>query len=282
MSSLLTPGRSSKVEARAEEPFVRRAAHVAIARRCSRSRAARAARRRDRSSRRRATCRQVSPPNAPAFIASAPPSVPGMPAKNSAGPRPHLMHCLASFAHAHAAAAPDLVVAAPLELVEHAVRLDHRAANAAVAHQQVAAEADPHHRRVRLRGCAGTPQRSATSSGREEQIRRPAHVPRRVLRHRLVAPHARFEIGRQRQCVHGRLRSTTDERRQRGRQLGGGCADAARAHGHDHVAVARDLDQRARQLLDLLDEHGSTRPCERTARQIALPSAPAIGASPAA
>ncbi len=38
------------------------------------------------------TCGQVSPPNAPAFIASAPPKVPGMPAKNCAGPKPHLTH----------------------------------------------------------------------------------------------------------------------------------------------------------------------------------------------
>src|SRR6267154_5278329 len=44
------------------------------------------------------TCGQVSPPNAPAFIANAPPKVPGIPAKNSAGPRFHLEHCLASLA----------------------------------------------------------------------------------------------------------------------------------------------------------------------------------------
>src|SRR5205823_3455358 len=51
------------------------------------------------------TCRQVSPPKAPAFIASAPPSVPGMPAKNSAGPSPHLMHCRAMRAQATPASA---------------------------------------------------------------------------------------------------------------------------------------------------------------------------------
>jgi hypothetical protein len=38
------------------------------------------------------TCFQVSPPQAPAFMASAPPSVPGMPARNSAWPSPHLTH----------------------------------------------------------------------------------------------------------------------------------------------------------------------------------------------
>src|SRR5207253_84642 len=51
------------------------------------------------------TCPQVSPPKAPAFIASAPPSVPGMPAKNSAGPSPHLMHCRAMRAQATPASA---------------------------------------------------------------------------------------------------------------------------------------------------------------------------------
>ena len=35
----------------------------------------------------------------PAFIASAPPTVPGMPAKNSDGPRPQRMHCRASCVH---------------------------------------------------------------------------------------------------------------------------------------------------------------------------------------
>ncbi len=41
---------------------------------------------------------QVSPPKAPAFIASAPPTVPGMPAKNSAWPRPQLAHWRATRA----------------------------------------------------------------------------------------------------------------------------------------------------------------------------------------
>ena len=47
----------------------------------------------------------VSPPNAPAFIASAPPTVPGMPAKNVAGPSCQRTHWRASSAHGRPA--PD-------------------------------------------------------------------------------------------------------------------------------------------------------------------------------
>jgi hypothetical protein len=95
----------------------------------------------------------------------------------------------------------------PLQLVEHAVRFDHRAANAAVAHQQIAAEPDPHHRRVRFETAqegrdVGNVERS------EIQIGRTAHVPGRVLRHGLGVAHARGDIGRQRERVHVRLRST--------------------------------------------------------------------------
>src|SRR5690606_17508754 len=47
-----------------------------------------------------------------------------------------------------AAAAVNLLVAETLELGEDAVRIDHGAANPAVAHEQVAAEADPKNGRI--------------------------------------------------------------------------------------------------------------------------------------
>ena len=61
-------------------------AHASDSRSRTRRAAARERRRGDRSSSTLSTCVHVSPPNAPAFIASAPPTVPGMPAKNAAGP----------------------------------------------------------------------------------------------------------------------------------------------------------------------------------------------------
>jgi hypothetical protein len=85
---------------------------------------------------------QVSPPNAPAFIARAPPSVPGMPAKNSAGQAP-LDRCFAT-SRMRSGTAPHLVVVHALELAEHSMRIDDRAANAAIAHEQVTAEPNPH------------------------------------------------------------------------------------------------------------------------------------------
>ena len=148
----------SKREPRAEEPLVRRGRHdVAIARPGTRS-PARVLLVPCRSMVSTSmTWRQVSPPNAPAFIASAPPNVPGMPAKNSAGPRPHLMHCLrdaragdARFAeHARSGCARSSRSSVPC------VRDDH-AAQPAVAHQQVAAEPDPVDRHVRRAARAGT------------------------------------------------------------------------------------------------------------------------------
>ena len=95
------------------------------------------------------TWRQVSPSHAPAFIASAPPNVPGMPAKNSAGPRPHFTHCRASRAHGTPACALDARCADALDRAQRAVHRHHRAAHAAVAHQEVAAEPDPQQRHGR-------------------------------------------------------------------------------------------------------------------------------------
>ena len=108
---------------------------------------------------------------------------PGMPAKNSAGPKPHFTHCRAMRAHGTPASAWIARGARALQRAERAMRRDHRAAHSAVAHQQVAAEADP--------------QRSACPRGswrrndgeihdvarREEQVRGAADVPGGVLGH---------------------------------------------------------------------------------------------------
>ena len=189
------------------------------------------------------------------------------------------MHCLASFAHATPLPHQISLSLTTLELVEHAVRVDHGAANAAVAHEQVAAEPDPHHRRVAARGCAGTPRGRRRRAAVKNRSAGPPTCHDVCFDIGSPRTHARSEIGRQRQRVHGRLRSIDRRRLQRserGRQLRGHCADAAGAHRHDHIAVARNLDQRARQILDLLDEHAARRgrasgsrgrsPCRRRRR----------------
>jgi hypothetical protein len=93
-----------------------------------------------------------------------------------------------------AGAAPHFVVALAHELVEYAVRIDDRTANAAVADQQIAAEADPHYGCRDIELCEKGAELSCIVR-RKKQIRRTADVPRGVLRHGLIAQHARCEIG---------------------------------------------------------------------------------------
>src|SRR5690606_25266309 len=102
-----------------------------------------------------------------------------------------------------AAAAVNLLVAETLELGEDAVRIDHGAANPAVAHEQVAAEADPKNGRIGIEP-ANEARKIVRVLRREEHFRRSANAPRGMARHRLLPTHATFEIRRQRERVHAR------------------------------------------------------------------------------
>ena len=80
------------------------------------------------------------------------------------------------------------------EAREAALRVDDHAADAAIAHQQVAAEAEPEQRRAFGQRAEEREQVGAIARA-EVHVRGPADVPRRVARHRLVALHARLELG---------------------------------------------------------------------------------------
>ena len=138
-----------EAERRAEEPFAR----PGRARCDSRSRIPRAARSRISPLRSivvtLSTCVHVSPPNAPAFIASAPPTVPGMPAKNAAGPSCQRTQRFASSMQASPALARTRVSSSRSSSRGKLLGRDHGAANAAVAHEQVRPEPEPMHRRRR-------------------------------------------------------------------------------------------------------------------------------------
>jgi len=88
----------------------------------------------------------------------------------------------------------------PLERIECAVGADDDAAQAAIAHQQIAAEPDP----VNGHLCRYRPQEGGeilAIARIEEDLGRPADVPGGVPAERLIAPHARGELGGERQ-VH--------------------------------------------------------------------------------
>jgi hypothetical protein len=167
------------------------------------------------------------------------------------------------------------VVVDALEPVQRAVQADHHAADAAVAHQQVAAEADPGHgnlgrQRAQEGGEVGQVARHEPGVGRA------AGVPGRVPRHRLVAPHPGLEAW---PAARALMRAPPGRA---GRQLARDGADAAGAHGHHEVAVLEHGGERPGSSCTDSTNTGSTRPRERTARHSARPSALAIGASPAA
>ena len=205
-----------------------------------------------------------------------------MPAKNSAGPRPHLTHCLASRAHGNARLAIDVGVAHALEPIERTVRRDHDAAQAAVANEHVAAEPDPVNRRAGRE--AAQERREVVHVARLEDT--PPPDRRRATR--CGAPSARRAARDRRTPRAIATRSLRPvarplERAEFARQLVRHGTDVAGAHGHDHVAVADDSVERASAAPRRCSTNtGSTWPRVRTARQIARPSAPAMGASPAA
>ena len=197
------------------------------------------------------------------------------------------MHCLASFAHATAAAAADLGVVDPLQVsrARRAFRSPRRGCRRR-------APADCCRARSTSPACPGArlprnAARSAACSGREEQIGRAADVPRRMLRHRLVAD-ARAWPAREAaaSAIMNAALPVDDGRRLSVGQRRGNSAAGAPMLPAPMVTItspSRAIWMSACGSSSIFStNNGSTRPCERIARQIALPSAPAIGASPAA
>jgi hypothetical protein len=131
------------------------------------------------------TWRQVSPPKAPAFIASAPPTVPGMPLKNSAGPRSQRAHCLASARTAHPPRQYTSRSPRRSSALERIAGRDHHAPHAAVAHQQVAAEAQPQQRHFGRQDLQEGSEICPVAR-HEEQVGRAAHMPGGMARQRLA------------------------------------------------------------------------------------------------
>ncbi len=195
---------------------------------------------------------QVSPPQAPAFIASAPPIVPGMPAKKSAGPSCHLAHCLPSRAHGTPASArtrssptrssefrmpctesttPRMPPSRTSRLLPRPTQVTGTSAGSARRKADRSSTS-----RGENQASAGPPtcqdvcrdigSSRCTRSMNSPGDREPAH--RRALA--LVTPSRAGQLVRHR-------------------------ADAARTHGQHDVAVGDDARERRRQLAHVLDEY---------------------------
>src|SRR5690606_33725103 len=168
--------------------------------------------------------------------------------------------------------------AAALDDIERIAGADHHAAHAAVAHQQVAAQPQPQQRHLRWQLPEEVHQLGAIA-GAEEHIGRTAHMPGGVAGQRLIQTDAGGEL-RRRQVAHG-----------------ASCAHSATSRGASSWAAAlmlpapiiaitsppRTMPASAGAIPSTPGTNtGSTLPRLRTARQIARPSAPSMGSSPAA
>src|SRR6202000_2932898 len=169
--------------------------------------------------------------------------------------------------------------AVPLERSQGPMRRHDRAAHAAVAHQQIAAQADPQQRHF-LGQLPDEGSQIHDVARHEKQIRRTAGVPRGVLGHGYVAQDARAEFRRQIQrtlCAHAAAPAA--------KRLFKSCATWPKLPApmvrttSPSCSTARSA---SASWSTFSTNTGSTSPRLRTARQIARPSAPAIGSSPAA
>ena len=158
---------------------------------------------------------------------------------------------------------------------------DDGAADAAVAHQEIAAEPD---RRQRFIGRQlADERREIVAIGRHvDALARPAAAPARVARERDVARQRAAQRGERLRLVHHHAPSAAGRvqrmaRREQGRRL----ADRARAHRDDDVAVAHERAIASGSSAVASTNTGSTLPATRTARASARPSAATIGGSPA-
>src|SRR5690606_16619197 len=199
--------------------------------------------------------------------------------------QPPLDALLGELGAGDAGAAAHVVLVDALETAERAMCLDDRPANAAIAYQEVAAQTDPMHGHVRRQPGEELGQ-LVDVRGAEIQVRRPTHVPGGMTRHRLVTQHARCKIRRQGVRVHGRRLLSTNG-------SGSSCASVAGNSAATLPMLPAPMVTTTSPSRTIWisacgssstfsTKTGSTRPWERTARHTALPSALAIGASPAA
>ena len=175
-----------------------------------------------------------------------------MPAKNSAGPKPHLTHCRAMRAQGTPASA-RIRVALWRSSAPKAPCVATTAPRTPPSRtKQIAAQADPQQRHFR-RQLADEGGEIHDVARREEEIGRAAGVPGGVLGHGHVVQHAGAEFRRQFQRV---LRAhAARSRREAALQILGHCAQIAGAHGQHHIAVVQHGAQRIGQIIDALDEH---------------------------
>src|SRR5580765_4426423 len=166
-----------------------------------------------------------------------------------------------------------------LEGLKGAVRADDDAADAPIAHQQVAAQTNPLDRHP---GGHAAQERGKLGAigGIEEYVRRPADMPGSVAAQGLIAAHAGDEFGRD-----GHAHEALPGGSSADSASGNACATAlmlpapmARMTSPSLITSFRAWGSSS----TFSTNSGSSSPRLRTARQMARPSAPAIGASPAA
>src|SRR6185312_2644566 len=166
-----------------------------------------------------------------------------------------------------------------LQPVQHAVRADDDSGDSAVAHQQVASESDPadrHIGRYALEEC-----REIRPIARcEVDLRGSADVPGGMAAHRLVAADARQELACDRQHQAPLRGGRSTPRRSSSRCATALMLPAPMATITSPSRITSFSDSASSSTRST--KSGSTCPRLRTARQIARPSAPAMGASPAA
>ena len=144
----------------------------------------------------------VSAPLAPAFMRSAPPMVPGMPKKNSSPP---ILAAAADLGHAlveRGGAGADDIALALVSPKPRGAKPDHHARHAAVAHDQVGADADDIDRKL-ARQVRQEIGEIVFIRRREQHLRRaadpkPGQFGERLVRQQPPAQfrHRGFEIGR--------------------------------------------------------------------------------------
>src|SRR5690606_18696994 len=180
----------------------------------------------------------------------------------------------------HAGAGAHARLVETLELPADLARRDHRAAAAAIAHEQIRAEPDDVHRHIgRQRGEKARERLLARRL--EIKVRRPADAPRCMPPHRLVAPHAFESVD----IDHHRAHFPASSGRLTDNAAGsfGASAPIEPAPSVNTTSPPSTTFSSTPAISSSSSTRiGSTLPRARTARASALPSAPTIGASPAA
>ena len=137
------------------------------------------------------TTSNVAPPIAPAFIRNAPPTLPGMPSRNSTPLK--LFRFASTETFFNFAPAPQCnLLADNFNFAEMRLRqANHHAAKSAVAHEQIRAATENEKRHFVFAAKFHDAGQIFFVRRLDINIRRPADAQRRVLRQRLVAPNHR-------------------------------------------------------------------------------------------